>query len=89
MLGISAAAVKSTLQRARARINEVAADPESDLIEPTEPQPGTSSSHVYRRFRERRHRRPGKGLRTDAAIELVGTRTWFSGRVTCLRFSRT
>jgi RNA polymerase sigma-70 factor (ECF subfamily) len=27
-----------------------------------------------------------KALRTDAAIELVGTRTWFSGRVTCLRY---
>jgi RNA polymerase sigma-70 factor (ECF subfamily) len=27
-----------------------------------------------------------KALRADAAIELVGTRTWFSGRDTCLRF---
>ena len=27
-----------------------------------------------------------KALRTDAAIELVGTRTWFSGKVTCLRY---
>jgi hypothetical protein len=27
-----------------------------------------------------------RALRTDAAIELVGTRTWFSGRVTCLRY---
>jgi RNA polymerase sigma-70 factor, ECF subfamily len=27
-----------------------------------------------------------KALRTDAAIELVGTRTWFSGRMTCLRY---
>jgi RNA polymerase sigma-70 factor, ECF subfamily len=26
-----------------------------------------------------------QALRTDAAIELVGTRTWFSGRATCLR----
>jgi hypothetical protein len=27
-----------------------------------------------------------EALRTDAAIELVGTRTWSSGRVTCLRY---
>ncbi|HEY2262949.1 MAG TPA: hypothetical protein VGI96_10025 [Streptosporangiaceae bacterium] len=27
-----------------------------------------------------------KALRTDAAIEMTGTRTWFSGRVTCLRY---
>ena len=27
-----------------------------------------------------------KALRADAAIEMVGTRTWFSGRVTCLRY---
>ena len=25
-------------------------------------------------------------MRTDAAIEMVGTRTWFSGRATCLRY---
>jgi RNA polymerase sigma-70 factor (ECF subfamily) len=27
-----------------------------------------------------------RALRTDAAIEMVGTRTWFSGRMTCLRY---
>jgi RNA polymerase sigma-70 factor (ECF subfamily) len=27
-----------------------------------------------------------RALRTDAAIELVGTRTWFAGRATCLAF---
>ena len=27
-----------------------------------------------------------KALRADAAIEMVGTRTWFSGRATCLRY---
>ena len=27
-----------------------------------------------------------KALRTDAAIELVGTRTWFFSRATCLRY---
>jgi RNA polymerase sigma-70 factor (ECF subfamily) len=27
-----------------------------------------------------------KALRTDTAIELVGTRTWFSGKATCVRY---
>jgi RNA polymerase sigma-70 factor, ECF subfamily len=27
-----------------------------------------------------------KALRADAVIEMVGTRTWFSGRATCLRY---
>lgn len=27
-----------------------------------------------------------QALREDAAIEMVGTRTWFAGRVTCLRY---
>jgi len=27
-----------------------------------------------------------QALRADAAIEMVGTRTWFSGRATCLRY---
>jgi hypothetical protein len=47
MLGTSTTAVKSTLQRARARL---------------------------------------KALRADAEFEMVGTRTWFSGRATCLRY---
>ena len=27
-----------------------------------------------------------RALRADAALEMVGTRTWFSGRVRCLRY---
>jgi RNA polymerase sigma-70 factor, ECF subfamily len=27
-----------------------------------------------------------KALRADAAIEMIGARTWFSGRATCLRY---
>ena len=60
MLGTSAAAVKSTLQRARARLDEVAPAPES-VIEPTEPRARDTARPVHRRFRERRHRGPGKG----------------------------
>ena len=85
MLGISAAAVKSTLQRARARLDEVAPAPES-LIEPTEPHARDLLGQYIAGFENADTAALEKALRTDAAIELVGTRTWFSGRVTCLRF---
>ena len=85
MLGISAAAVKSTLQRARARLDEVAPAPES-VIEPTEPHARDLLGQYIAGFENADTAALEKALRTDAAIELVGTRTWFSGRVTCLRF---
>ena len=85
MLGTSAAAVKSTLQRARARLDEVAPAPES-VIEPTEPHARDLLGQYIAGFENADTAALEKALRTDAAIELVGTRTWFSGRVTCLRY---
>ncbi len=85
MLGTSAAAVKSTLQRARARLDEVAPAPEG-VIEPTEPHARDLLAQYIAGFENADTAALEKALRTDAAIELVGTRTWFSGRVTCLRF---
>jgi RNA polymerase sigma-70 factor, ECF subfamily len=85
MLGISAAAVKSALQRARARLDEVAPTPES-IIEPTEPRARELLSQYIAGFENSDTAALEKALRTDAAIELVGTRTWFSGRQTCLRY---
>ena len=85
MLGTSTAAVKSTLQRARARLDEVAPAPES-VIEPTEPHARDLLGQYIAGFENADTAALEKALRTDAAIELVGTRTWFSGRVTCLRY---
>ena len=85
MLGISSAAVKSALQRARARLDEVAPTPES-VIEPTEPRARELLSQYMAGFENSDTAALEKALRTDAAIELVGTRTWFSGRQTCLRY---
>src|ERR1700691_1136126 len=85
MLGISAAAVKSALQRARARLDEIAPTPES-IIEPTEPRARELLSQYIAGFENSDTAALEKALRTDAAIELVGTRTWFSGRQTCLRY---
>jgi RNA polymerase sigma-70 factor (ECF subfamily) len=85
MLGISAVAVKSALQRARARLEEVAPAPER-IIEPTEPRARELLSQYIAGFENADTTALEKALRADAAIEMVGTRTWFSGRATCLRY---
>ena len=85
MLGVSTAAVKSALQRARARLDEVAPSPEG-VTEPTEPHAQDLLRQYIAGFENADMTALEKALRTDAAIELVGTRTWFSGKVTCLRY---
>jgi RNA polymerase sigma-70 factor (ECF subfamily) len=85
MLSTSTAAVKSTLQRARARLEEVAPAPER-VSEPTEPHAQALLGQYIAGFENADTVALEKALRTDAAIEMVGTRTWFSGRATCLRY---
>jgi RNA polymerase sigma-70 factor (ECF subfamily) len=83
MLDTTVAAVKSTLQRARASLAEVTPD---SVSEPTEPQARALLDQYVAGFENADTAALERALRTDAAIELVGTRTWFSGRATCLRF---
>ena len=85
MLGTSTAAVKSTLQRARARLDEVAPAPEQ-ILEPTEPRARELLGAYIAGFENADTAALEKALRADAAIEMVGTETWFSGKVTCLRY---
>ena len=85
MLGTSTAAVKSTLQRARARLDEVGPAP-GRVIEPTDPHARELLSQYIAGFENADTAALEKALRADAAIEMVGTRTWFSGRATCLRY---
>jgi len=85
MLGTSTVAVKSTLQRARARLDEVAPAPER-VIEPTGARARELLGQYMAGFENADTTALEKALRADAAIEMVGTRTWFSGRVTCLRY---
>jgi RNA polymerase sigma-70 factor, ECF subfamily len=85
MLGTSTTAVKSTLQRARTRLDEVAPVPER-VIEPTEPRARELLGQYIAGFENADIAALEQALRTDAAIEMVGARTWFSGRVTCLRY---
>jgi RNA polymerase sigma-70 factor, ECF subfamily len=85
MLDTTTAAVKSALQRARARLDQVA--PERERVsEPTEPHARALLDQYIAGFERADTAALERALRTDAAIEMVGSRTWFSGRVTCLRF---
>jgi RNA polymerase sigma-70 factor, ECF subfamily len=85
MLGTSTPAVKSALQRARARLDEVSPAAER-VIEPTEPRARELLGQYIAGFENADTTALEKALRADASIEMVGTRTWFSGRETCLRY---
>ena len=68
MLGITTAAVKSSLQRARARPEE-AAPARNGVIEPTDPHArALLGYYIHRRFREHGHRGPGKGAANQRDI---------------------
>jgi RNA polymerase sigma-70 factor, ECF subfamily len=85
MLGTSTAAVKSTLQRARARLQE-AAPAQEGIIEPADPHAQALLAQYIAGFENADIAALERALRADAAIEMPGTRTWFSGRTTCLRY---
>ena len=85
MLDMTTAAVKSMLQRARARLDEAAPQPQ-ECSEPTDPHARMLLEQYVAGFERADVAALERALRTDAAIELVGTRAWFSGRDTCLRF---
>ncbi|MEI8412917.1 MULTISPECIES: RNA polymerase subunit sigma-70 [unclassified Kribbella] len=84
MLETSVAAVKSTLQRARARLDETAPE-RSEVIEPTDPQARALLAEYVAGFENADVAALERALRADAAIEMVGSSNWFSGRVMCLR----
>jgi RNA polymerase sigma-70 factor (ECF subfamily) len=85
MLEISVAAVKSALQRARSRMQDVA--PSADeVIEPTEPRARELLEQYMTAFENADTALLEQALRHDAALEMVGSRTWFAGRATCLPY---
>ncbi|QWF79490.1 sigma-70 family RNA polymerase sigma factor [Amycolatopsis sp. CA-230715] len=85
VLETSVAAVKSTLQRARARLDEVrpAAD---DLVEPAEPELRALLDSYIAAFVNSDAALLEKILRSDATLEAVPARTWYSGMETCLPY---
>jgi RNA polymerase sigma-70 factor, ECF subfamily len=85
MLGTSTVAVKSTLQRARARLEQVAPTAE-EVSEPAEPEVRILLEAYIAAFENADPAALERVLRKDAAIEPVGSLSWFSGRDTCLRY---
>jgi RNA polymerase sigma-70 factor, ECF subfamily len=85
VLDISVAAVKSALQRARARMEEVAPSAEA-VAEPDEPQARALLDRYIAAFENADAAAFEEVLREDAALEMVGSRTWFSGMRTCLPY---
>ena len=85
MLETSVSAIKSMLQRARARLDEVGPTLES-VVEPSEPRARALLELYIAGFENADIAALEQALRTDAAIELVGTRAWFAGKATCLRY---
>jgi len=85
MLGVSTAAVKSALQRGRARLGQAAPSP-GRLVEPADPRAREQLALYIAGFEQADLAALEKALRADAEIEIAGTLTWFSGKATCLRY---
>jgi RNA polymerase sigma-70 factor, ECF subfamily len=87
MLGTTTVSVKSALQRARARLRELA--PAADEIaEPTESQARALLDQYITAFENADATALERLLLEDATLEATPMRTWFAGRKTCVPFLR-
>jgi RNA polymerase sigma-70 factor, ECF subfamily len=87
MLGTTTTAVKSALQRARARLKERA--PAADkLAEPTAPQARALLDQYIAAFENADAAALERLLLADVTLEATPVRSWFSGRGTCVPFLR-
>jgi RNA polymerase sigma-70 factor (ECF subfamily) len=87
MLGTTTVSVKSALQRARARLKELA--PAADQIaEPPESQARALLDQYITAFENADAAALERLLVADATIEAPPLRTWFAGRETCVPFLR-
>jgi RNA polymerase sigma-70 factor, ECF subfamily len=85
MLETSTAAVKSALQRARARLAQV--QPRADeLSEPSEPAAIALLDQYIAAFEQADLGALERALRADATLEMTPSVTWFAGNRNCLRF---
>jgi RNA polymerase sigma-70 factor (ECF subfamily) len=85
ILQISVPAVKSLLQRARARI--ASADVrDADLAEPADEGARRVLDRYMAAFERSDSAAIKRLLADDAVLEMTGTSTWFSGKATCVPF---
>jgi RNA polymerase sigma-70 factor (ECF subfamily) len=85
-LGMSVPAVKSALQRARARLDE-AAPARDDVLDATSPRARELLAGYMAAWEASDADAFRDVLRADAAIEPVGSRTSYAGREVCLAFA--
>jgi RNA polymerase sigma-70 factor (ECF subfamily) len=87
MLGTTTASVKSALQRARARLKELA--PAADRIaEPAAPQARALLDQYIAAFENADAAALERLLVHDATLEATPLRTWFAGHKNCVSFLR-
>ncbi|MBO0682357.1 MAG: sigma-70 family RNA polymerase sigma factor [Candidatus Dormibacteraeota bacterium] len=87
ILDTTTAGVKSALQRARARLDEVVPAVEQ-VSEPTDPDARRLLERYIAAFESSDAVALERTLREDAVLEMTGTRTWFSGLRTCMPYFR-
>jgi RNA polymerase sigma-70 factor, ECF subfamily len=85
-LGTTTAAVKSTLQRARARAAELDPDGPRPAGGAAAPVEAALLSRYIEAFENADAAALGELLTADATLEATPLRTWFAGRSTCLRY---
>jgi RNA polymerase sigma-70 factor (TIGR02960 family) len=84
VLGTTTAAVKSGLQRARARLAELGPDPQ-ELLEPTDPRARALLAGYITAFERADAALLEQVLRADATLEATPFRDWRAGRAGCVR----
>jgi RNA polymerase sigma-70 factor (ECF subfamily) len=87
MLETTTASVKSALQRARARLAELALA-EGQITEPTGPRARALLDEYIAAFEAADAAALERLLLDDASLEATPLRTWFAGRHTCVAFLR-
>ena len=84
ILGTTTAAVKSGLQRARARLRELDAEPE-ELLDPTDDRARALLDGYVRAFESSDAGLLEHVLRLDASLEATPFRDWRAGRLRCIQ----
>lgn len=82
MMDMTVAAVKSSLQRARARLAEVDFDPH-DVVEPSSPQARRLLDAYVTAFETANVETLMAVMRVDVTLELLPNRQWFAGVAGC------
>jgi len=83
ILGTTTAAVKSGLQRARARLDEIEPEP-AELLEPTDQRARALLDGYIAAFERSDAGLLEQVLRTDATLEATPFRDWQAGRTRCI-----